>query len=140
MTTDASPSTSTGRGIALSVVVATVAAGVVNSAIALVARALGADPNVITGLQPPAYLVLTLVGTILGAIGWVIVRNRASDPAAVLRVLVPVAVVVSLIPDLLLGLQLGWGVLWLALMHPVVAAAAVLAYRRFLPLPASARR
>jgi len=135
MTTAASSSTSTGRGIALSVLVATVAAGAVNSAIALIARALGADPNVIIGLQPAAYLVLTLIGTVLGAVGWVIVRNRASDPAAVLRVLVPAAVVVSLIPDLLLGLQAGWGVLWLVLMHPVVATAAVLAYRRFLPLP-----
>lgn len=139
MTTAASPSTSTGRGVALSVLVAFVAAGVVNSVIAFVARALGVDPTVVTGLQVPAYLSLTLLGALLGAIGWVIVRGRAADPAAVLRWLVPAAVVVSWIPDLLLGLQAGWGVLWLVLMHPVVATAGVLAYRRFLPLPAARR-
>lgn len=135
MTTAVPASTSTVRGIALSVVVATVAAGVVNSVIALVARVSGADAMVITGLQPPVYLAFTLLGTLIGALGWVTIRRYATDPASVIRWLVPTVVLISLVPDLLVGLQLGWGMLGLAFMHPVVAAAAVLAYRRFLKLP-----
>lgn len=63
-----------------------------------------------------------------------IIRRRAANPAALLRRLVPVVVVLTLIPDLLVGLALGWGAIALALMHLAVAATAVTAYRRFLPL------
>lgn len=138
MTTAASStstSTSTGRGVALAVVATTVVAGIVNTVISLVAQALGADASAIMGLQPATYLIFTLIGSAVGALGWVIVRRRAANPAALLRWLVPVVVLVSMVPDLLVGLSLGWGALALALMHLVVAAVAVTAYRRFLPLP-----
>lgn len=134
MTTTNSPSTSTGRGYALAVVVATVIASVINTIISLVAQGLGADASVLMGLQPALYIVFTLVGTAIGALGWVIIRKRAADPAALLRWLVPVVVAITLIPDLLVGLSLGWGALALALMHITVATVAVTAYRRFLPL------
>ncbi len=137
MTAASTTSTSsTVRGVALSVVVATIAASVVNTVISLIAQALGADATRVMGLEPAIYIIFTLVGTIIGAIGWVIVRDRATAPAALLRWLVPTVVVVTWIPDVLLAVAgLGWGVVGLMLMHPVVAAAAVLSYRRFLPLP-----
>lgn len=127
--------TSTGRGIALSVLVTTIVAGAVNTAISFAAQALGADPTTIMGLQPVTYLVFTLIGALAGAVGWQLVRRRATNPAAVLRWLVPLVVALSLIPDVLVGMSLGWtGGIALALMHLAVAAVAVAAYRRFLPL------
>ncbi len=134
MATAAPTSTSTGRGVALAVVTTTVVAGVVNTVISLVAQGLGADASALAGLQPALYIAFTLVGTAIGALGWVVIRKRAADPAALLRWLVPVVVVITLVPDLLVGLALGWGAVALALMHIVVAAVAVTAYRRFLPL------
>lgn len=129
----ATPRSSTVKGAAIAVVAATVVAAVLNTVISLVARGLGATSP---GLTPAIYIFLTLVGVIIGAIGWVIVRNRSADPAALVRWLAPVVVVVSWIPDLLLGLAgQGWGgVVALMLMHPVVAVCAVVSYRRFLPL------
>lgn len=71
-----------------------------------------------------------------GAVGWLVVRRVVTRPSAVLRWLVPLVVVVSLVPDVLLGLALGWGgAVALGLMHLAVAAVAVPAYRYFLPLP-----
>lgn len=134
MATATPSTTSTGRGFAFAAVTATVVAGVINTVISLIAQALGADASVLMGLQPGLYIVFTLVGVIAGAAGWVIIRARSADPAALLRRLVPTVVAVSLIPDLLLGLSLGWGALALALMHLSVAATAVAAYHRFLPL------
>ena len=135
MTTATPSATSTGRGFALAVVVATVVASVINAVISLVGQALGADASVIMGLQPAVYIAFTLIGVLAGATGWVIIRKRSADPAALLRWLVPTVVVISLVPDLLVGLALGWGVVCLALMHIAVAVTAVAAYRRFLPLP-----
>ena len=77
MATTAS-STSTGRGAALVVVAATVVASVVNTVISLVAQAMGADASVIMGLQPVVFIVFTLIGTALGALGWVVIRRRAA--------------------------------------------------------------
>lgn len=134
-TTTPSATTSPGRGIALSVLVTTVVAGVLNTAISFAAQAMGADPATFMGLQPVTYLVFTLIGALAGAIGWQVVRRRAANPAAVLRWLVPVVVVVSLIPDVLVGMSMGWiGGIALGLMHLAVVAVAVPAYRRFLPL------
>lgn len=128
---------STAASIALATVTAGLLAAVVNTVIALVAQAAGADPAVSLGLMPAAYIVLGLVGILIGAIGWTIIRNRAAQPSALLRWLVPAVVLVSIVPNLLL-LAAGMGVagpIALALMHVAVAAVAVPVYRRFLPLP-----
>lgn len=131
-------STSTLRGIGLSVLTAGVASAVLNTVISLVAQALGADATRIMGLTPPLYIAFAVIGLLVAAVAWSVVRARAADPAAVLRWLVPVVVLVSLVPDLLVGLAgLGWiGAVALALMHLCVAVAGVSAFRRFLPLPA----
>jgi hypothetical protein len=132
------------RARALTVVTGLLAAAVVavlgNAVIALLAHAAGAsddfDPLHLSAYAPP-----TVFGVVLGAIGWTVVRRAAKNPAGLLRWLVPVLVVVSLVPDLSLlgGGTPGSGplaVVALMVMHVVVAAIAVVAYRRVLPLPA----
>jgi hypothetical protein len=106
--------------------------------VALLAHAAGASAD-FDPLHPTAYAPLTVFGVVLGAIGWAVVRRVAENPAGLLRWLVPVLVVVSLVPDLSLlgGGTPGSGplaVVSLMVMHVVVAAVAVVAYRRVLPL------
>jgi hypothetical protein len=110
-----------------------------NAVIALLARAAGASDD-FAPLHPSAYAPLTVFGIVLGAIGWAVVRSVAKHPAGLLRWLVPVLVVVSFAPDLSLlgGGTPGSGPLAVAalmVMHVVVAAVAVAAYRHLLPLP-----
>ncbi|WP_217238209.1 DUF6069 family protein [Streptomyces sp. AC555_RSS877] len=143
--TATSPQTSDSAGrtagaLALAVAAAAVGSGVANSAIALTARAAGASDD-FEALWPSVYLPLTVLGVLAGAIGWHMVRRRAGDPAAVLRWLVPTVVILSLIPDIAIGVSdsapgVSWGgVTVLMLMHVAVAVVAVPVYRRFLPLP-----
>ena len=118
---------------------AAVVASLGDAVLALLARAGGASADFMP-LHPTSYVPLTVIGTVLGAIGWVVVRRVATNPAGLLRWLVPVAVVVSFVPDLAIlgGGTPGSGplaVVTLMLMHVVVAAVAVFAYRRVLPLP-----
>ncbi|MEU6180066.1 DUF6069 family protein [Streptomyces coeruleorubidus] len=82
----------------------------------------------------------TVIGVLLGAVGWAVVRRVAKNPAGLLRWLVPVAVVVSFVPDLALlgGDTPGSGplaVVALMVMHVVVGVVAVFAYRRVMPVP-----
>jgi hypothetical protein len=107
--------------------IAVLAAAVVNSLVALVAGALD-DGGIAMGLTPATYLPATLVGVAVGAAGWTLVRRYA--PGA-LRIVVPVVLAVTWIPDLLL-LTMGAttaNVVGLMLMHTAVAAAVVLAMR-----------
>ncbi len=112
---------------------------VINSVIALLARTLFDIPAEFQQLTLPVYGFLTVVGAIIGAIGWHLIATRSSNATGTLRVLVPAVLVLSLIPDVLLlvsGSQPGTttgGVVALMLMHVGVAAAAVPAYRRFIP-------
>jgi Family of unknown function (DUF6069) len=107
--------------------VAVVVAAVVNTLIALVAGALD-DGGIAMGLTPGTYLPATLVGVAVGAVGWTLVRRYA--PGA-LRVVVPVVLAVTWIPDLLLASMgaTAANVVGLMLMHTAVAAAVVLAMR-----------
>lgn len=112
---------------------------VINTVIATLARALFDIPSEFQQLTLPVYGFLTVVGAIVGAIGWHLIATRSRNASGVLRVLVPTVLVLSLIPDVLLlvsGSQPGTttaGVVALMLMHFGVAAAAVPAYRRFIP-------
>jgi hypothetical protein len=116
------------------VLAAMVVASLADAVLALVALAAGA-PDGFQPLKPGSYVFLTAVGVIAGAVGWAIVRKVSKDPEALVRWLVPTLVVVSFVPDFLLfgdGGALGVGAL--LLMHVVVAAAAVFAYRKVMPL------
>jgi hypothetical protein len=123
MTTAATPASTT----ALRLGVAALAALATNTGIALVASALD-DGGIGMGLAPVAFLPLTILGVVLGALGWTLIARRA--PKA-LRVVVPAVLVLTWIPDLLL-LTAGAtaaNVVGLMLMHLVVATAVVTALR-----------
>jgi hypothetical protein len=113
---------------------------VINSVIAVVARSVFDAPATFQPLTLPAYGTFTVFGAIIGAIGWHLIATRAHHATRLLGWLVPTVLVLSLIPDLMLlvdkTVQPGTttaGVIALMLMHFGVAAAAVPAYRRFIP-------
>jgi hypothetical protein len=116
-----------------------VVAGLANTVIALAAVALGAS-SAFAPLSPPVFLAFTALGIAGGYVGWRIVRRVAPRPARVLRVLVPLVLVLSWIPDVILGIvQFIPGtnltaVLALALMHAVIVAVAVPVYARISPV------
>lgn len=126
----------TGR-IVLATVLAAVFASVANGLVALAGVAAGADPAT-TGLTPPAYITFTVLGVLVGAIGWRLV-GRARAAKRILLVLVPLVLVLSLIPDLLLWLTAGepaarTAAVTLGVMHVATAAVAIPIYLRVLPL------
>jgi hypothetical protein len=121
---------------ALGLLAAAVVAVLGNALIALLVSSL-APGGVEKGLLFPEYATLTVAGVLLGTAGWALVRRFARRPRAVLRVLVPVVLVLSLVPDLALlagGTSVA-NVVGLMLMHVVVAAALVPVLARVLPLP-----
>ncbi|CAN5155286.1 hypothetical protein BH11ACT5_BH11ACT5_23980 [soil metagenome] len=144
MTTHAvSTSTSSVPRTALLLVAAIAVAGVANSIIAAVAVAAGASSSY-PPLMLPVYLAFTVAGVAAGYVGWRVIRSRAAHPASVLRVVVPVALVLSWVPDVVLaitqfipGTNLT-GALALGLMHLVVVAVAVPVYARIAPVASAA--
>lgn len=114
----------------------------VNAIVAAIAHATGASDD-FQPLQLSAYAPLTVFGALAAAAAWAIIRARSARPARLLRTLVPVVLIVSLVPDIMVGISdsrtgTSWGaVIALMVMHVVVAAVAVPAYRRLLPLPAT---
>ncbi|WP_369191732.1 DUF6069 family protein [Streptomyces sp. R08] len=115
----------------LAAIVLAVAADTVIAQLALAAGA----PDDFQPLKAPSYIFLTTVGILAGALGWSIVRKVSNDPWALVRWLVPTLVLVSFVPDFLLyGDGGATGVGALLLMHVTVAVAAVVAYRKVMPL------
>ena len=113
---------------------------VINSVIAWAGRSLFDVPAAFQQLTLPVYGMLTVIGAILGAVGWHLIATRSRNATRLLSWLVPTVLVLSLIPDVMLLVdrtsQPGTttaGVIALMLMHFGVAAAAVPAYRRFIP-------
>ena len=89
-------------------------------------------------LQPATFTVLIVVGVLAGGLGWQLVRTRTARPAQLLSRLVPAVLLLSFIPDLLVGITGGLHATWggvaaLMCMHVAVAAAAVTSYSLFLP-------
>ena len=89
-----------------------------------------------TGLQAVHYAPLTVLGVLAGTAGWAVIRRRAAQPRAVLRVVVPAVVVMSFVPDLLLLLNATTvgNVVALLCMHVAIAAITVPVLARVLPL------
>ncbi|KUN29322.1 hypothetical protein AQJ23_00605 [Streptomyces antibioticus] len=118
---------------------AAVAVGL-NAVVAAIAHAAGASHD-FQPLQFSAYAPFTVFGVLVGAAGWAIVRARSAHPSGLLRNLVLGVVILSLIPDIMVGVSdsqpgTSWGaVVALMVMHVVVAAVAVPAYHPLLPLP-----
>ncbi len=118
-------------------VVAIVAALVGNTVVAQVALAAGASEE-FQPLTVGAYGFFTVIGVVAGLVGWLLIR-RTANAAATLRWLVPTVLVLSLIPDVLLGFSDRAGVSWgavvaLMVMHVVVTVAAVTTFSRLLPV------
>ncbi len=135
-TVPARPSTAT---IAGGLVIAALAATALNAVVAAIAHAAGASHD-FRPLQVSTYAAFTVLGVLAGAGGWALVRARVGNPSAVLRVLVPAVLAVSLLPDVAVGAGkampgTSWGaVSALMVMHVVVTLVAVSTYRRTLPL------
>ncbi len=116
------------------VLAAIVVSSLANAVIALLALAVGA-PDDFQPLEPDSYVFLTAVGVVAGAVGWAVVRKVSKAPEALMRWLVPAVVVVSFVPDFLLfGAGGVTGVVALLVMHVVVAAVAVFACHKVMPL------
>lgn len=125
------PPAATPARIAVGIVLAAVVAAVVNTLIGLLIGVIEG-----TGYNPTTAITYSVIGVLIGALGWALIRRFAPRPAAVLRWLVPLVVVLSFIPDLML-LQYGLSVLLvigLMVMHVVCAAVAVPVFRRVLPV------
>ncbi|MCS7475593.1 DUF6069 family protein [Umezawaea endophytica] len=125
----------------IGVILASLASIALNSVIAALASAALPDGGVRMGLELKEYAPLTVAGVLIGTLVWHVVRSRARDPRAVLRVLVPVAVLVSFVPDfgiLSAGATL-LNSLALIAMHVVVAAVTVPMLLKVLPLSRSDR-
>jgi hypothetical protein len=121
------------------VIAAAVTSIAADAVIALAAHHLGA-PKDFKPLQVGNFAALTIIGVLAGAIGWAVIRRRSTAPRRVLARLVPAVIVVSLIPNVVLGAakfyaHTTWGgVAALMLMHLAVAACAVTSYSFVLPL------
>ncbi|HEY3506430.1 MAG TPA: DUF6069 family protein [Actinocatenispora sp.] len=113
---------------ALRLALAACSAVATNTLVAFAASAFD-DGGIGMGLSPVAYMPLTLIGILAGAVGWTLIVRRA--PRA-LRVIVPSVLVLTWIPDVLLlaANATAANVAGLMLMHTVVAAAVVLALKR----------
>jgi hypothetical protein len=133
--TTATQTTDRTTRVLLTLGAAAVVAMLVNAVIATGVSALGAGAAPV-GLTPAEYLSASVVGILIGTAGWALVRRFAARPASVLRVLVPVVVVLTWIPDVavLLGGATVVNAVGLMLMHLVVATSAVVALRRVLPV------
>lgn len=134
--TDRAGRATTSRAL-LAGLAATVAALIGNTAVAQIALAAGASED-FTPLTPGAYGFLTVVGVIAGLIGWLVVR-RAPNAASKVRWLVPTVLVLSFVPDILVGFSERAGVSWgavvaLMAMHVVLTVTAVATFSRLLPL------
>lgn len=133
MTTITKPDYRARTAIMLSALIVTLAAGIVNALIALGAVALGAE--VAGGLQPVAYLTFTVIAAIAGAAGWHMINRFTRRPASIMRWLVPAFLAVSFIPDIAVGVTMGWLAAGsLMLMHVATISIAVVIYRRLMPL------
>ena len=124
---------------AVPLVAGIVVAGTATTVVAFAALAAGADPR-FAPLSAPASLTFTVVGVLAAYAGWRVVRRFARNPAATLRILVPVVLVLSFVPDVVLGITRfipytdTTGAVALAIMHVVVAGVAVPLSARLAPV------
>jgi hypothetical protein len=124
-------------------VISAAVVGVLASAV-IAAIAHGADvSHAFAPLHFATFTVLIVPAVIAGAVGWQLVRSRAKNPSRLLARLVPVVLLLSFVPDVLVGITktltaTTWGgVIALMAMHVAVASAAVGSYLHFLPVRAA---
>jgi hypothetical protein len=125
--------------VPVAVVTAAVAGILASTVISAVAHAAGVS-HAFLPLHFATFTVLIVFAAIAGALGWQLVRSRATNPSRLLARLVPLVLLLSFIPDVLIGITKAeaattWGgVVALMTMHVFVATAAVGSYLHFLPV------
>ncbi len=121
------------------IVIAAAIAIVADVIIAAVAHAAGASSQ-FKPLLVSSFAPLTIVGLVVAAIAWTTIRARATNPWRILRALIPGVVLVSLVPDIAVGVSKSqahttWGaVVALMVMHLAVSAAGVGTFWILLPI------
>ncbi len=119
--------------------VAGLIAAIVNLAVSAVARGPFDASDEFVPLTPSPIVLWTIVGAIIGAIGWRLIVMKKVNSRALLARLVPTVLVLSFLPDLALLAtdtmpgQTTAGVLALMVMHVLTAVIAVTAYRKAMP-------
>jgi uncharacterized membrane protein YuzA (DUF378 family) len=142
----AQPRPATPAAIAAALLIPIAVSSALAAAITALVRAVATVPSDFAPFQPFSYIALIVIGVVAGAAGWLAVRRRAANPSHVMRSLAPVVVVLSFIPDVLVGVtKFEAGTTWagvggLMAMHLVVALCAVAAFARFLPLAGQPQR
>ncbi|HEY8589150.1 MAG TPA: DUF6069 family protein [Naasia sp.] len=132
--TPALPRTDTaGRGLAKNAAVTAAVATIGNLAIWANTSAAVDVPDRFTPLQPGSVVFMTILGVILAAVAYRVLAGRSATPAATFRKIVPIALVASFVPDIMIWASAGYDgaakaetVLPLMAMH-VLAGAAVYA-------------
>jgi hypothetical protein len=130
------------RGFLSTAATTAIAAAVANLAIWALTNALVDIPERFTPLQPGSVLVLTIIGVLLATAFLRLLAGRSPRPAQTFRRIVPVALAISLIPDVLIwasgaydGAANAQTVLPLMAMHVVAATACWLLLPSALPRP-----
>ena len=119
--------------------VAGAAAAVVNVAVSAIARGPFDASDDFAPLTPGPIVLWTILGAIVGALGWRLIVAKKANSRALLAKLVPTVLVLSFLPDLALLAtdtmpgQTTAGVLALMVMHVLTAVIAVTAYRKAMP-------
>ena len=120
-----------GRGLAKNAAVTAAAATIGNLAIGAITGAAVDVPDRFTPLQPGSVVFMTILGVILAAVAYRVLAGRSATPTATFRKIVPIALVASLLPDIMIWASDGYEgaakaetVLPLMAMH-VLAGAAV---------------
>lgn len=110
-----------------------------NTVVAFAGLSAGASAS-FAPLMIAVYGPFSALGLVAGYVGWRIVRGRASEPLRMLRVLVPVLLVLSFLPDAITAI-VGFipdgsstGFVSLMVMHVVVVAVGVPVYQRLAPV------
>jgi hypothetical protein len=129
----------TARLLARAIGIASIGSALATSVIAFVAHAAGVSDD-FDPIAPSAFLTLAVIGVGFAALSWFAIARRTANPRTILTRLVPAVVLISFIPDLLLGVSQSepgttWGaVAWLMLMHLAVAAITVPTLARVIPV------
>ena len=119
--------------------VAGVLAAIVNVAVSAIARGPFDASDDFVPLTPGPIVLWTIVGAVIGALGWRLIVTQKANSRALLAKLVPTVLVLSFLPDLALLAtdtmpgQTTTGVLALMVMHVLTAAIVVTGYRRSMP-------
>ena len=120
------------------------AAGVVAAILNVVVSAIARGPfdasDDFAPLTPGPIVLWSVLGAVLGALGWRVIVNRRADSGKLLTWLVPTVLVLSLVPDLALLAngesmtgQSTSAVVALMVMHVLTAVVVVAAYRKTMP-------